>query len=90
MPQAGIRAHSGTVQRLVGPVDLARFDSTVKLRRNAQVGRRGPQAAAFLCARYATVRACTPPEVLASGSAGRPVIIPGFASAVDSGRSAAA
>jgi hypothetical protein len=32
MPQAGIRAHSGTVQRLVGPVDLASFDSTVKVR----------------------------------------------------------
>jgi hypothetical protein len=32
MPQAGIRAHSGTVQRLVGPVDLARFDSIVKVR----------------------------------------------------------
>src|SRR4051794_15276694 len=31
MPQAGIRAHSGTVQP-VGPVDLARFDSIVKVR----------------------------------------------------------
>jgi hypothetical protein len=30
-PRPGIRSHSGTVQRLVGPVDLARFDSTVKV-----------------------------------------------------------
>ena len=31
MPRARIRAHSGTVQRLVGTVDLARFDSTVRV-----------------------------------------------------------
>ena len=48
MPQAGIRAHSGTVQRLVGPVDLARFDSTVKVptegsgRTSRHPGRRVP------------------------------------------------
>ena len=46
--EAGIRAHSGTVQRLVGPVDLARFDATVKVptegsgRRSRHPGRRGP------------------------------------------------
>ena len=39
-------------------------------RRKAQVGRRRTQAAAFLWARYATVRACTPPQVLGSRSAG--------------------
>ena len=48
MRQAGIRAHSGTVQRLVGPVDLARFDSTVKVptegsgRTSRHPGRRVP------------------------------------------------
>ena len=30
--RAGIRAHSGTAQRLLGPVDLASFDSTAKVR----------------------------------------------------------
>ena len=48
MPQVGIRADSGTVQRLVGPVDLARFDSTVKVptegsgRTSRHPGRRVP------------------------------------------------
>ena len=48
MPQAGICAHSGTVQRLVGPGDLARFDSTVKVptegsgRTSRHPGRRVP------------------------------------------------
>ena len=48
MPQADIRAHSGTVQRLVGAVDLARFDSTVKVptegsgRTSRHAGRRVP------------------------------------------------
>ena len=58
MLQAGIRAHSGTVRRLVSPVDLARFDSKVKLpdgRLRQDVA--APRPAAFLCARYATVRA---------------------------------
>ena len=56
MPHAGIRAHSGTVQRLVVPVDLARFDSTVKVPMEGSGRTRGTQAAAFLCARYAAVR----------------------------------
>ena len=53
---------------LGGPVDLARFESTVKVptegsrRTSRHPGRR------FLFARYANVRACTPPEVLGSGS----------------------
>ena len=83
MPQAGIRAHSGTVQRLVGPVDLARFDSTVKVptegsgRTSRHPGRRVP------------VRSlCDGPGVHSAGSApmalGRSAgIIGGSASAME-------
>ena len=49
MPQAGVRAHSGTVQRLVGPVDLARFDSTVKVPTEGS-GRTSRTQAAASCA----------------------------------------
>ena len=78
MPQAGIRAHSGTVQRLVGPQSIwARFDSTAKVRTKAQVGRRGTQAAAFLCALSATVRACTPPDIERDGTATTPSLSAG-------------
>ena len=41
----------------------------------AQVGRRGTQAAAFLCARYSTVRACTPHDYPASRASRAAVII---------------
>ena len=83
MPQAGIRAHSGTVQRLVGPVDLARFDSTVKVptegsgRTSRHPGRRVP------------VRSlCDGPGVHSAGSARialgrRAAIIGESASAID-------
>ena len=74
MPQAGIRAHSGTVQRLVRPVDLARFDATVKVPTEGSGRTSRPQAAAILCARYATIRACTSHEMLRWRSAGAPAL----------------
>ena len=59
-PGRRIRADSGTVQRLVGPVDLARFDSTVKVptEGSGMMSRHpGRVPVCSLCA----VRACTPP-----------------------------
>ena len=72
----------GTVRRLFGPVDLARFDSTVKVPTEGSGRTSRHQAAVFLCARDATVRACTPPEVLGRRTRGRGAI-PGFGSAID-------
>ena len=46
------------------PVDLAAFDSTVKVpTEGPRVTSHGTQAAAFLRARYSTVPACTPPDI---------------------------
>ena len=85
MPQAGIRAHSGAVQRLVGPVDLARFDSTVKVPTEGSGRTSRHPAAAFLCARYATVPACTPPDIERVGADVGAVVIGQVASAIEPG-----
>ena len=74
---------SGTVHRLVGPVDLARFDSTVK------VPTEGSRRASRHPGRRVSVRSlCDGPDVHSAGSArigiGRlGAIIDGFVGAVD-------